>query len=221
MGRSNHAVPAALLAIAGAASGCSDRMAPNDETFRRALQPVVRDAFCNTLDVQLMVPAGQDQNAAIPIVASLKPPKTFGEARQQATLAALDEATRRGLLVRTETETLARPRSTREQPIRQRVVSYAPTSKGAAYFRAVERRTSTNGGMFPAVCSAQGEIVEIVGWSEPAELFGRTVSQVTYRYRGVDPIDGVSPELQVKLEQPQERTMTLQLNSDGWTVPQR
>ena len=220
MARSTYAASAALLAIAAAASGCSGRKAPSEENFHKALEPVVRDAFCRTLDVQLMVPAGQDENAAIPIVASLKPPRTFGEARQQATLGALDDAARRGLLVRTESEAMAKERASNGQPARQRVVSYAPTPKGAAYFRAVGRRTSTNGGMFPAVCPAKGEIVKIVRWSDPAELFGRTVSQVRYRYRGVDPIDGISPGMRADLERPQERTIMLQLNDDGWSVPQ-
>lgn len=199
---------------------CSDAQAPTDANFRKALEPIVKDAFCRTIDVDAMVAAGQDENAAIPIVVSPKPPGTYGAGEERAAIAGLDEFARTGLLVRTEADAMAKRRGVSEEPDRHRLVSYAPTPKGEPYFRSLEWRTKTNHGVSPAVCAARAELVEIVRWTDPAELMGRTMTRVTYRYRGIDPIVGAPGDLKVALARPKERTTTLVLNNDGWGIPE-
>ena len=56
----------------------------------------------------------------------------------------------------------------------------------------------------------------MVRWSEPTDFGGRRVSQVTYTYRGVDPIPVMPPAEQARMAEPKERTKAFELQSDGW-----
>ena len=58
--------------------------------------------------------------------------------------------------------------------------------------------------------------------TEPTDFAGHRVSQVTYTYRGVDPIPVMPPEEQTRISQPKEATMPFELQSDGCcTIDQR
>jgi len=215
MARSIHAVPAALLAIAAAVSACSDRKAPSEDGFRTALEPIVRDAFCRPLDVPQLVPEGADENAVFPVTVSANL-SALGIRSDRAAVAMLDEAAQAGLLTRTASEVPAKLRGTGESPERQAVIAYAPTQRGAAYFRPVERKATKAMVTLSAVCAAKGEVVDVIRWSEPVDFGGRRVSQVTYLYRGVDPIPLMSAAERAQIAQPQERTVALAPESDGW-----
>lgn len=74
---------------------------------------------------------------------------------------------------------------------------------------------------FPAVCAAKGEIVDVVRWTEPADFGGRRISQVTYRFKGVEPLSIVPDKDKARMAQPREATLPLVLESDGWRVMPR
>ena len=199
---------------------CSNSRDPNEANFRKALEPVVEDVFCRSLQLDRLVKADQDETAVFPITVSPKPSGTYGARTDQATIALLDDAAARGLLVRTESEGLAKRSGSSEQPARRRLVSYAPTPRAGPYFRAKEWSTSTNRGVSPALCLAKAEPVDIVRWSDPVDMLGRTMTRVTYRFRGIDPVEGYTAEQRALLETPKERTTTLVLNNDGWGLPE-
>ena len=212
---------AMLVVVAIGLAGCSDANVPSEANFRKALEPVMKDVFCSTLQVDRLVPQGGDQDAAFPLVVSAAVP-AFGFEERKATRSMLDEAARRGLLTRTQGETVAGRGSSDAPPVRQPTITYAPTDRGAEFFRGVEGRTVDHEARtFPAVCGATGEVVAVVRWTDPADLFGQKVSRVTYTYRGVDPIPMATDAERAKVAATQERTVPMVLASDGWRKASR
>lgn len=212
---------AALLAISLVASGCSDRKGASDANFRAVLEPVVRDAFCQTIDLPIMVADGRTDAAAVfPLTVPAKPPM-FGPATYASMVAMLDDASRAGLLTRTAAEMPVKERGVSLPASRQAVVKYVPTEKAAPYFRSVDRKTGAGMLPFPAVCAAKGELVDVVRWTEPADFGGRRALQVTYRFKGVEPLSIVPVKDKARMAQPREATLPLVLESDGWRVMPR
>ena len=211
---------AALMAISLVVSGCSDRKGATDANFRTALEPVVRDAFCQTIDLPIMVADGRTDPADFPLTVPAKPPM-FGSATYASMVAMLDDASRAGLMKRTSAEMLVRERGVLLPASRKAVVTYTPTGKAAPYFRSVDRKTGVGMLPFPAVCAAKGELVDVVRWTEPADFGGRRVSQVTYRFKGVEPLSIVPDKDKARMAQPREMTLPLVLESDGWRVLSR
>jgi hypothetical protein len=208
-------MPPTLLAISLVMSGCSDSKGASDANFRTVLEPVVRDAFCQTIDLPIMVADGRT-DAVFPLTVPAKPPM-FGS----ATYASMVDASRAGLMKRTSAEMLVRERGVSLPASRKAVVTYAPTGKAAPYFRSVDRKTGVGMLPFPAVCAAKGELVDVVRWSEPADFGGRRVSQVTYRFKGVEPLSIVPDADRARMAQPREATLPLVLESNGWRVMPR
>lgn len=207
----------AVLAAAGATSlsSCSDPNAASDANFRAALEPVVRDAFCKTIPVERMSLTANGETPSFPIVVPARPFET-GSRSDADSRKMLEAAAQDGWLTRTETTASARRLSRAEPLTPQALVTYTPTDKGNDRFRPVERKTVEGKRLFPAVCVAQSEIVEIVRWTDPADMFGQTVSQVTYTLRGMNMMEGMPAEMRTAIDQPTERTVTLVQTSDGW-----
>ena len=69
---------------------------------------------------------------------------------------------------------------------------------------------------FPGVYVATGGVVDIVRWTDPADMLGRTLTEVTYTYRGTDLAFLVPQDQGAGIEQPKEAKVTLIPASDGW-----
>ena len=206
---------ALLAAVAGALAGCTDPKSPSKEAFATALEPTVRDVFCHPIEVMRYEAEGEAGDQAFPIVVSPKR-EMAGPGSDGRSTAMLDAASAIGLLTRTELEKPARWKGDDRPFVRQRLISYAPTRKGAPYFRAVQRRATNAVVPVASFCFAKGEVVDVVRWSEPTDFGGRRVSQVTYTYRGVDPVPAMPPAEQARMAEPKERTVPFELRSDGW-----
>lgn len=213
----NTPMPAAvlLLAAAGGLSGCGDSKAPSKEAFATALEPVVRDVFCHPIDVMPYEAEGEAGDAVFPVVTSPKR-ELAGPGSDGRSMAMLDAVASVGLVTRTEVEKPARWKGSDRPFEHQRLIAYAPTDKGAPYFRAVERKATNAMVAVPSFCLAKGEVVDVVRWSEPTDFGGRRVSQVTYTYHGVDPIPVMPPAEQARMAEPKEATASFELQSDGW-----
>ena len=203
-----------LLVAAGGLAACGDPKAPSGEAFAKALVPIVRDAYCRPVDVMPYEVEGGTAGSGLPIVTSPRP-SVAGPGSDGTAVQALDALASVGLATRTTFDKPARWTANRPF-VRQPLVSYAPTAKGEPYLRLVERKATTGMVSAPSFCSARGEVVDVVRWSEPADLGGRRISQVIYTYHGVDPIPIMPPSEQARLAQPKERTTPFELTSDGW-----
>ena len=203
-----------LGAVAGLAA-CSSPEAPSKEAFATALAPVVRDFYCRPVDVMPYEVEGETASSGLPVVTSPNP-NAAGPGSDGTAVKALDALAGVGLVTRTAFEKPARWSGSDAPFVRQPLVSYAPTGKGESYLRLVERKATKGTVSSPSFCSARGEVVDVVRWSEPSDFGGRRTSQVTYTYHGVDPIPIMPSAEQTHLAEPKERTTPVELTSDGW-----
>jgi hypothetical protein len=204
-----------LMALAGSLVGCSDPKAASEKNFRAALEPVVRDVFCLPIDVMSFEIEGQGEKTMFPVVTS--PERTmFGAGADGKSVAMLDAAAGEGLVTRTTFEKPARWEGSDRPFVRQPLIAYAPTEKGAPFLRAIERKATKGSVTVPAFCTARGEVVHVVRWSEPVDFGGRRTSSVTYRYRAVDPLPVIPQAERARMAEPREATKSLVLASDGW-----
>jgi hypothetical protein len=215
MSRSSMFAAVLLVATIGSLSGCGDSKAPSKGAFTTALEPVVRDVFCHPIDVMRYEVEGEAAGSGFPIVTSPKP-TLAGPGSDGKAVAMLDGLAGVGLVTRTMFEKPARWSGSDNAFMRQPLISYAPTEKGAPYLHMVERKATNATVAMPSFCMAKGEVVEVVRWTEPADFAGHRVSQITYTYRGVDPIPVMPPEEQARIAEPKERTTAFELQSDGW-----
>lgn len=106
------------------------------------------------------------------------------------------------------------------------LIEYRLTPEGEAAYRTYRNSLGSEGG---ALCFGTPHVEKIVRYSEPADLFGQQVSEVTYRYTlqevatwAEDPdLQRAFPHLAEVLAaqtEPAERKASLVLNSDGWSV---
>lgn len=71
-------------------------------------------------------------------------------------------------------------------------------------------------------CIAEGaEVAAIVNWTEPANLFGKTVTEVTYTMQPTKVAAWITPDIAPlipHLAEKPERTIALHLTAKGWEV---
>jgi hypothetical protein len=204
-----------LVATVGALSGCGDAKAPSKAAFAAALEPVVSDVFCHPIDVMRYEVEGEPAGSGFPVVTSPKPTMA-GPGSDGKAVAMLDGLAGVGLVTRTTFEKPARWSGSTNAFVRQPLISYAPTPKGASYLHMVERKATNALVAVPSFCLANGEVVDVVRWTEPTNFAGHRVSQVTYTYRGVEPIPVMPPAEQARIAEPKEASMPFELQSDGW-----
>ncbi len=217
MSRSSMSAAVLLFATATGLSGCGQSKAPSKAAFAAALDPVVRDVFCHPIDVMRYEVEGEGEakGSGFPIVTSPKPTMA-GPGSDGKAVAMLDGLAGVGLVTRTTFEKPARWNGSDNAFVRQLLISYAPTPKGAPYLHTVERKATSGMVSVPSFCLAKGEVADVVRWTEPTDIAGHRVSQVTYTYHGVEPIPVMPPAEQARLAEPKESTMPFELQSDGW-----
>ena len=97
------------------------------------------------------------------------------------------------------------------------LVVYTPTNAGKAVFRPVEREAADHRmHAYPEMCAGRGRIDKVVRWTEPAEMFGQTVSQVTYRHSATHVPASMPADVRATITRPQKATATLIKTNDGW-----
>lgn len=210
---------AALLASAIALAGCSNPKAASEANFRKVLEPMVANAFCREIQPLRLetLETGGKATPVYPIVLAAKP-GMYEQAVGMAARRMLDEASAEGLVRRTPAVVMGR--SSQSDPfVRMEALSYMPTPMGRAVFRTISRK-AYDGSVadVPAVCIAKGAVDQIVRWTDPAEVFGRTLTTVTYTVVAKNVVDAAQPSDRAKLARPVERTVTLQRTSDGWGI---
>lgn len=216
----NNAPILLALATVGLAAGCSSRTAPTEANFRQVIEPLVKDRFCRPIALTMMstLPSGSGLDPAFPIIIKAKPDDFAGTGDRNARVA-LEGAVAQGLLTRRTKTSPARLKDNSGDLSPTALMTYEPTEAGQAIFRAVEAKTYA-GTMraFPNLCLGSGKVDQIVRWTDPADMFGRTITQVTYRYSATDFPKATPPELRGQLTVPKVATVTLMRTNDGWQV---
>lgn len=213
-----NTIPVLLAVAIGATlplAGCSDAGATDEAAFRKALEPIVRDAFCEDLGATPMEIEGSDPTEAWPLTITAKPPKYAGSADVQA---------RRMLAAAVAAGSLTAERRT--LPVRLAhsggafsaadVSTYTPTGRGKDTFRTIVVPKLAGSRPLPGRCPAAGAVVAVVRWTEPADMAGQTMTRVTYTYHGVDIDPTVRAAKRAEIERPKEAIATLVRTNDGW-----
>ncbi|TPG42464.1 hypothetical protein EAH79_00765 [Sphingomonas koreensis] len=71
------------------------------------------------------------------------------------------------------------------------------------------------------ICLADGQVDDIVRWTEPSDAFGQKYSTVTYKFSGTRLIPDLPAEAAATVRAPQETTITLVRTNDGWQPPSK
>ncbi|PTM45496.1 hypothetical protein C8J24_1717 [Sphingomonas aerolata] len=203
------------LIISANLSACSDPKAASKDNFQDAIEPVVKNAFCRPLPIaqyRLTEKASEDV-PAFPIVIGAVAEQWAGSTENQVR-SMLEAAAKEGFLERTEKTTPAAYGSS-DALKPTHVVSYEPSNKGKGMFRGIAGKRAGSPER-PNVCAGDGKIDEIVRWTEPADAFGQTMTQVTYTYSGTNFVEGAPKEMIAAASKPKEATITLVKMSDGW-----
>ena len=207
------------LAVVLSAGGCSDPKAANEANFRKALEPAVHDRFCGGVYAERLAVPPEDGTEAWPVRVPLQALKGMGDF-DKAARALLEQGARDGLLTRkVQVISAKRVGTFGGPPAVQPVISYTPTSKGSEVFRPAGGDPSKNRKPHAAVCAAKAEIVDVVRWTNPGDMFGQTVTLVTYHVQGTDVYASAPTDLRKGVDQPREETTALVRTSDGWRLP--
>ncbi|WP_242416474.1 hypothetical protein [Sphingomonas panni] len=210
------AVALVLLATSGTLVGCTDPKEPSADAFRPALETLIRDHYCAAVDVMPYEIEGEGGDASFPVVTSPKRGMA-GPGSDGRSVAMLDALAQAGLATRTESERPARWKGAEGAPfVRQPLLSYAPTEKGAAYLRTIEHQATREKVQVPSFCLAKGEVVEVVRWTDPVDVPGSTVSRVTYRYRGADPAPFLPASEREEVARTREGTTAFGFDGGTW-----
>ena len=179
-----RAASLASVTVIVALAGCTKPNAPTKANFRKAIEPLVHDAFCTPIKA----PPISDEEAGTPVDRPAFPlvirqKAGHGLSDDQSARDALDEAAKAGLLTR-EAKTMPLPPypGSTDPKVSTAIVAYTPTEKGKDYFRGVASRTY--GGdirKFANLCLGDGKLDDIVRWTEPADALGMKFSTVTYQ----------------------------------------
>lgn len=159
---------------------------------------------------------GECGDAAFPIVTSPKRGMA-GPGSDGRSVAMLNALAQAGLATRTVSEKPARWKGAEgDSFVRQPLLSYAPTEKGAAYLRTFEHQATREKVDVPSFCLAKGEVVEVVRWTDPVDLPGSTLSRVTYRYRATDPAPFLPDAESAEVSRTREGTTAFGFDGGTW-----
>ncbi len=206
----------ALLAVSVSVSACSDPKEASRDNFRAIIEPVVKNAFCRQISIPQyrLTEEYTDDAPAFPLIIGAAPPQ-WGGASETEMRSMLEAATKEGLLTRTAKTAPAVYGSSSDALKPTQLIIYEPTDKGKDVFRGVGGKRAGSPER-PNVCFGEGKVDDIVRWTEPADAFGQTLTQVTYTYSGKNFPDSAPKEITEQASKPKEARIALVKMSDGW-----
>jgi hypothetical protein len=212
----NSITSSALLAASVSMGACSDPKEASEDNFRAIIEPVVKNAFCRQISIPQyrLTEKYTDDAPAFPLIIGATPPQ-WGGSTETEMRSMLEAATKQGLLTRTAKTAPAVYGSSSDALKPAQLITYEPTDKGKDVFRGVGGKR-TGSPERPSVCFGEGKVDDIVRWTEPADAFGQTMTQVTYTYSGKNFPDSVPKEMIEQASKPKEATIGLIKMSDGW-----
>lgn len=223
-------IPAAIAAVS--LSACTDPKQPSKENFAAAIVRSLEKSSVADRSLCLNLPGRLDENHSLDIVQSKRRfeagDASHEETRRRNALSALAE---NGLFTRTDSEFQQQGYEDRrffKDHVRTTFTLTEPAKsmlqegKEAEYFMGVVIGYSP----VPALCVGELELVGIDGYTEPADLNGKRVSEVTarFRYTGLPAwmsdaaVAGYWKAAASAAEGDMARKVPLVLTGDGWEV---
>lgn len=207
-----------LLGVAGAASSsCGSNQDASEANFTSAINDSLANVFCRKLrESELrLAPEKSDEPAPFPII--LRANNSYGLSGLPGQREYLEARASEGLLKR-ESRVAPAAALFAEEPLKPtEMIVYTPTEKGRSIFRGIPGKTA--GGDWrpmPAACMGEGKVTKITNFTQPADMLGRKVTDVSYEYRAEGIPEVVPSDQKAELLQPRTGKATLVLTEKGW-----
>lgn len=211
------AIPLAVLA------GCSNSKSPSKSNFEHAINDwIEKDPPCLSIPQGSLQSPGQDYGALPRYVAATPATQPFAEQTRQRYLAPLDALVDAGLMKKSWTE-IAEKQMFGSSEKKVPVVAYDLADKGKSALKP-ENAKGDSIGQRLQLCYGKPEVVEIKQFTQPGDMMGMTVSQVSYSYHLADLPDWAKnakmkeafPDLARNTAESIDRKAAVVLTNDGW-----
>ncbi|MBY9064881.1 hypothetical protein K7957_18250 [Sphingomonas yunnanensis] len=213
-----------ILALSTIAlAGCSNSKEANKSNFEHAINEwIEKGPPCLDVPDGTVTAPGQKYNALPAYVEATPKAQPFAEESRQRRLAPLEALVDAGLMKKTTT-VIEQENMFGGAERKVAVLAYDFTSEGKAAFED-DARPSVMGGKRSGLCYGKPHVDEITNFTQPADMMGMTLSQVSYKYHLAD-LPGWAKNQKMKAAFPNLARNTAEsldakaaviLTNDGW-----
>jgi hypothetical protein len=215
-------VPVFALSVI-ALAGCSNPKEANKSNFEHAVNEWI-EKLPPCLDVPngTVTAPGQKYDALPAYVEAVPKTQPFAEESRQRRLAPLDALVDAGLMKKTPTE-IEQQNMFGGAERKVAVIAYDFTNEGTAAFKD-DAGSSTMGGKRSGLCYGKPHVDEVTNFTQPADMMGMTLSQVSYKYHLADlpawaknaKVKAAFPDLARNTAESLDAKAAVVLTNDGW-----
>jgi hypothetical protein len=223
-----RAYPMKTLVILAASSAllarCSNPKEANKGNFQHAIgEWIEKSPPCLSMPDGSVTVAKQTPGELPLYVEATPASQPFSEESRQRHLAPLDALVNAGLLKSSRTEVEQGQSMFGNDTKKVAVFAYDFTDKGKSAFKE-EAQKSSFGGTHSGFCYGKPEVDEVTQFTQPGDMMGMTISQVSYKYHLADlpdwaknpKVKAAFPDLARNTADNLESKAALVLTNDGW-----
>lgn len=215
-------VPFLALSIT-ALAGCSNAKEANKSNFAHAINDwIEKGPPCLNVPDGTVTAPGQKYDALPAYVEATPMKQQFAEEARQRRLAPLDALVDAGIMKKLTTEIEQRNMfGGAERKVA--VIAFDLTDRGkAAYSK--DAGPSTMGGKRTGLCYGKPHVDEVTNFTQPSDMMGMTLSQVSYKYHLTDlpdwaknpKVKAAFPDLARNTAESLDGKAAVVLTNDGW-----
>ncbi|WP_267397015.1 MULTISPECIES: hypothetical protein [unclassified Sphingomonas] len=215
-------VPVIALSII-ALAGCSNPKEANKSNFEHAINEwIEKGPPCLDVPNGTVTAPGQKYDALPAYVEAAPKTQPFAEESRQRRLAPLDALVDAGLMKKTPTE-IEQQNMFGGAERKVAVIAYDFTNEGKAAFSG-DAGPSAMGGKRSGLCYGKPHVDEVTNFTQPADMMGMTLSQVSYKYHLADlpawtknpKVKAAFPDLARNTAESLDAKAAVVLTNDGW-----
>lgn len=214
----------ALIVSAALLAGCSNPKEASKSNFQHAINDWIEKAPpCLAMPDGTVTAANQKHDSLPVYVEAAAATRPYAEENRQRHIAPLDALVDAGLLHSTRTEIEQGQGIFVGNGGKVAVLAYDLTDKGKAALKD-EADKSGFGGMQPRFCYGKPQVDEVTNFTQPADMMGMTLSQVSYSYHLADlpdwtknaKVQAAFPALATNTAGTRDAKAAVVLTNDGW-----
>jgi len=215
-------VPVFALSII-ALAGCSNAKEASKGNFEHAINEwIEKGPPCLDIPDGTVTAPGQKYDALPAYVEATPKTQSFAEEVRQRRLGPLDALVDAGLMKKTPTE-IEQQTMFGSAGGKVAVIAYDFTSEGKAAFSDAAG-SSMMGGKRSGLCYGKPHVDEVTNFTQPADMMGMTLSQVSYKYHLADlpawaknpKMKAAFPDLARNTAESLDAKAAVVLTNDGW-----
>ena len=206
-------------------ASCSNPKEANKGNFQHAINDwIEKSPPCLSMPDGTVTEAKQARGE-LPVYVEADPAaQPYSEESRQRHLAPLDALVNAGLLKSSRTEVDQGQGMFGSDNKKVAVIAYDFTEKGKSAFKEEEAQKSSFGGTRSGFCYGKPEVDEVTQFTQPGDMMGMTISQVSYKYHLADlpdwaknpKVKSAFPDLARNTAESLDAKAALVLTNDGW-----